>query len=165
MPATTLALSPSAQLRIRRTTISTNGSILLWTPDGIWDCIACHQAQVSQYTESGWEHKYRRVFGLDDYEMVDVERENGDLKRFQYVDLKQAPTVNANKCTLMLAAERLEVIHFDWDNVEASLQLQVTDHVEGGKCIVEHTEYTSLLLHFEPVVFETVGVKRRAASY
>ena len=159
--------------------MSTNGSILLCTREGIWDCIECHESRAVHYTESGWQHKYKRMYGLDDAEMaqvggggrgvvgagwltwmgVQVEAENCELKRYQYVDLRKREErgVNANKSALMLAKERLEVMHANWDNVEAILDLQVAARVEGDKRTIEHTEYTSLLLRFEPVVFQVAA--------
>jgi hypothetical protein len=139
--------------------VSTNGSILLCTREGIWDCIECHESRAVHYTESGWQHRYKGMYGLDDIEMAQVEDENCDLKRYQYIDLRKREErgVNANKTTLMLATERLEVMYADWDKVEAILELQVAAGVEGNKRTIGHTEYTSLLLRFEPVMFQAAA--------
>ena len=156
---TTVTLSPFLILRLR------GASILLKTPDGIWECVTRRELQVARYTEEHWVEKFKRIYGLEDSEVADVLKENDDEARFKYVDLKSKSVMGVGLCRLEMDRE-LDVVHFDWDNVEGTMELQVVDYVEGNKCTVEHTAYTSLLLHFEPVVFEceTVGLKRQMSG-
>ena len=45
-------------------------------------------------------------------------------------------------------------MHSKWDTTHATLELLVSNDVVQSEFGIAHTEYTSLLLFFEPVVFD-----------
>ena len=167
-PTTTiLCLSDSSKLRLRQPGHNTSGSILLRTPEGgSWDCFQAKEKTVVRYTQQDWLSKCTEPY-MTEEEIKQIEHDNDDETRYVYKrDYLRRPTaecININHCKLLSAATGpLTVLHSEWD--DGALELFVSSDVDESKHSVARTEYTSLLLSFELVVFgDEEGLKRRRA--
>lgn len=174
MPNTssTLRLDPTTQLRLRQPKLNSSGSVLLKTPEGIWDCVECKEWTEVRYTEEGWVDRYSALHGaIDEEEAKKITDENTDESRFTYKNRLRSPTtlarIDANHSKLLQTTEPLtfKFVHSKWDPNDGTLELFITRDITTSKDDIAGTEYTSLLLFFEPVVFEqeeeeVVGLKR-----
>jgi hypothetical protein len=159
-------LSPTLILRARAPGHNCSGSLLLQYDGTVWDCVECKEYSVPKYTEENWQEKYEKLYG--GMMMVTNQQQTRtyggvDDSEFDYTDLRgsSSAVIDSNQCRL--SKGEVSVVYWDWDSVIGMLEMQVTEDVEGNKCTVGHTEYTSLLLRFDPVLFvePVVGFKRR----
>lgn len=154
-------LSPSLLLRVRKPGHNTSGSVLLQDDGVLLECVECKEFSFQKYTELGWQEEYVRLYGGVDVSRV-VKENNDDTYCQFYAKLHSSTTVvNTNQCKL--SEGEFEAVHFAWNHIDYTLELQVIEQIEGNKCTIEHTEFTSLLMRFEPVVFAepAVGLKRQ----
>ena len=180
-----LNLSPNVQLRLRQpklTSSSTsNGSVLLKSSDGIWDCVQCKEWTEVQYTEEDWINRYTALYGaLNEEELEKIAKENENeenLKTYRrdrlrspinnhshmntnYMKLMTSDHQNNNNnqspttTTVFFCPTAFLFIHSKWDPDDGTLELFVARDIASSKKSIARTEYTSLLLSFELVAFD-----------
>lgn len=157
-------LSTGVTIRVRQPVrTGANASILLQTPEGLWDCVACSEWTETQYTGVNW----RGLFDQDEVERLAVK--NADEANFTYKSDLHDPNVssrtkeNINQCQLATTEDLFQITHSAWNPVDGSLELLMVADIKRNAMQIEGNEYTSLLLLFEKVDFETshpVGTKR-----
>jgi hypothetical protein len=166
---TILNINPTAQLRIRQPKFNSCGSVLLKTPEGIWDCVDCKELIDERYTEDGWIDRYPTIYGsINDDEKKKIALENEDATRFTFKNRLRDPATRAristNNSSYLQSANSLAFTfdHIKWDAKDGTLELLVSREMETDKTNIARTEYTSVLLFFELVVFEEdrAGLKR-----
>jgi len=184
-----LNLSPNVQLRLRqpKLTTSSNGSVLLKSSDGIWDCVQCKEWTEVHYKEEGWINRHTELFGtLDEEELEKIAKENENEENFKTYrrDRLRSPInndddnnhhssphiMNTNYMKLMMPRTSDEYpttfcpaaflfIYSKWDPDDGTLELFVARNIASSKESIASTEYTSLLLSFELVEFDDDGDK------
>ena len=176
---------PSADvlLRVRKPSFNASGSILLRCPEGLWDCVECKEWKEVRFTEENWLQRYIILNGVrDENEAKQILEENADEMHYTYKNLRKPNVlakVNANHCKLSdttttttgvknrkknTSENRFEVISSKWDPEDGSLELFLMENIEKGKTTIASTEYTSLLLMFELVVFEPAAAAADTAA-
>ena len=159
MPTSTLHLSTAAQLRVRKPSDNSSGSVLLKTADGIWDCVGCKKWTEIRYTEEDWLNRYTCLHGVrDEEESKQIAEENENEELFKYKDLKNPKirtNINVDHCKVFAEpTENLKIAHDKWNPDDGTLELFITRDIQTSKRAIASTEYLSLLLTFEQVVFE-----------
>jgi hypothetical protein len=156
--------------------------VLLGTPEGnIFECIQTKEHIETRYTQKDWVEAYKSLyagaygiygscFGKDedcDEKMKKVEEENSNETRYTFQkDRVWNPALGCTSikhCKLLEDGPEFTVLHSKWDPTRAALELLVSNDVKQSDHRIASTEYTSLLLFFEPVVFdeeEGCGLKR-----
>ena len=171
-----LNLSPNVQLRLRqpKLTTSSNGSVLLKSSDGIWDCVQCREWTEVHYKEEGWINRYTALYGaLDEEELGKIAKENENEENFKtyrrdrlrspvnnhshmntnHMKLMMPPTSDQSPTTTFCPTAFL-FIYSKWDPDDGTLELFVARNIASSKESIASTEYTSLLLSFELVAFD-----------
>ena len=181
-----LNLSPNVQLRLRqpKLTTSSNGSVLLKSSDGIWDCVQCKEWTEVHYKEEGWINRHTELFGtLDEEELEKIAKENENEENFKtyrrdrlrspinnnndnnhhssphimntnYMKLMMMPRISDDECPTTFCPAAFLFIYSKWDPDDGTLELFVARNIASSKESIASTEYTSLLLSFELVAFD-----------
>jgi len=156
------------QLLIRQPKLNSNGSVLLQTygDGGLWECTECKEWTEIRYTEEGWANRYGELYGaIDEEELKKIVRENDDeasFTSFKKDRLRNPATlsrINTNHTKLLRTTgtpplNEFKFVDSNWDYNDGTLELFMTRDIETSKHDIAGTEYTSLLMFFEPVVFE-----------
>jgi hypothetical protein len=173
----------SCKLRVRRS--RHEASVLLRTPEGgFFDCVRVKEHTEKRYTQQDWVENYKALYAgaygtygscfdnVEDEEknMKKVEEENSDETRYAF---QKNRVLNPGLAfiTIMKQCKLAEevpgdftVLHSKWDPTQAVLELLVSNDVAQSEFCIASTDYTSMLLFFEPVVFEDeeapAGLKR-----
>ena len=156
------------QLLIRQPKLNSNGSVLLQTygDGGLWECTECKEWTEIRYTEEGWANRYGELYGaIDEEELKKIVRENDDeasFTSFKKDRLRNPATlsrINTNHTKLLRTTgtpplNEFKFVDSNWDYNDGTLELFMTRDIKTSKHDIAGTEYTSLLMFFEPVVFE-----------
>ena len=150
-------------------------SVLLKTPEGVtFDCVRVKEHTEKRYTQQDWVENYKALYAgaygtygscfdnVEDEEknMKKVEEENSDETRYAF---QRNRVLNPGLAfiTIMKQCKLAEevpgdftVLHSKWDPTHATLELLVSNDVAQSEFGIASTDYTSMLLFFEPVVFE-----------
>ena len=155
-------------LRVRQPSHNTSGSILALTADGVvWDCVESKEWNEIRFTEEDWLRRYIIIHGVKDEEEAEmIYKENADEMHFEYKNLRKPNVlakVNANNCKLSItkdAEEKFGIISSAWNPDDGSLEIFLCEDIKRSKSTIQSTEYTSMLLMFEPLVFDEPAAKR-----
>ena len=155
------------QLLIRQPKLNSNGSVLFQTYDGgLWECTECKEWSEIRYTEEGWANRYGELYGaIDEEDLKKIVRENDDEASFTSFkkDRLRNPAalsrINTNHTKLLRTTgtpplNEFKFVDSNWDYNDGTLELFMTRDIKTSKHDIAGTEYTSLLMFFEPVVFE-----------
>ena len=152
-------------LRVREPTRAhANASILIQTPEGIWDCVRCSEWTEQRYTGVNW---YGRFMKDEEDRLIAF---GADESNFTFnTNLRSVSGENTNACKLVAPIKDVDVLSFQfthvaWNPSEGSLELLMVEEIKEGSWRIQGQDYTSLLLFFEKVEFEKavapVGLKR-----
>jgi hypothetical protein len=152
-------------LRVREPTrAQANASILIQTPEGIWDCVRCSERTEQRYTGVNW---YGRFMKDEEDRLIAF---GADESNFTFnTNLRSVSGENTNACKLVAPIKDVDVLSFQfthvaWNPSEGSLELLMVEEIKEGSWRIQGQDYTSLLLFFEKVEFEKavapVGLKR-----
>ena len=152
-----MKLTKNVFLRVRQPGYHINGSILLQTVDesAVWDCKECKEWSEVCHLDENWLQMYTLVQGVKDEEEA-----KQDETRYTYKNLRKLNTlgmISANNCKLSITKDpksKIKIIHSLWNPADGSLELFLSEDVKRDNATVVGTEYTSMLLMFERVVFE-----------
>ena len=158
----TFQLPSNLFLRIRAPGFNTNGSILLSTPEGIWECVESRQSTNMHYTGDGWVEKMCFLFGnMDEEEKTQMFKENEAKKIKMYRCLRGLDMTVTNQNSCKLFDNKIKIADNKWSASDGSLELFTTNEIDESCKTIKGTEYTSILLKFELVTFEDQpGLKR-----
>jgi hypothetical protein len=168
----TFQLTDNVGLRVRQPSVNTSGSMLLLTPDGVvWDCVECKEWNEVRYTEEDWLQRYIIINGVrDEDEAKQISDENADEMHFTFKNLRKPNVLaklSANNCKLSITKDpinRFGIVSSTFKQDDGSLELFFSEDIERSKSTIQSIEYTSLLLMFEPMVFDepTIAANKRA---
>jgi hypothetical protein len=157
----------SCQLRVRRS--GHDASVLLRTPEGAtFDCVRAKQYRQKRYTQQNWAEEYKALYvsfdngdpEVEDRYMKMIEEKNSDETRCTFqknrvTDPELDFITEIKYCALVDEdQDDFTVLHSKWDPTHAVLELLVSKDFAQGEVDIACTYYTSMLLFFEPVVFE-----------
>lgn len=162
-----ITLPPLLLLRVREPTRThANASILLQTPEGLWDCVRCSERTEQRYAGVNW---YGRFLKEEEDRLIAF---GADETNFTFkTNLRSVTGEDTNMCKLVAVIKDVDVISFQfthvvWNPSEGSLELLMVEEIKESHERIQGHDYTSLLLFFDKVEFEmiraavTAGVKR-----
>ena len=143
-------------LHIRPSSANTGGSILLKTEEGLWDCVKGKEWNEVRYTEENWMEKFEKLYGtLQDDEKQKMIEEIANEENYKYKNLRNPKIHWWNTSMSKISSGKLHnIVHYEWNAEDGSLELFLTEEIASTSRSIAGTEYTSILLMFEPVTFD-----------